>query len=84
MDRELKSDTRYVLGIKWDPKPEDVVDFDYWCDDDLEYLLKRFFLAKKGGFDTSIGSCPNLRIITLFEGNKEFTRNEINRMIEVL
>ena len=39
----MKPDPKYMLGIEWEPHPSSDIDFDYWCDDDLEYLLNRYF-----------------------------------------
>ena len=78
----MKPDPKYMLGIEWEPHPSREVEFDYWCDDDLEYLLKRYFSAKKRGFDSSSGSCPGIKITSLHKGSKKFTEKEINKLME--
>ena len=78
-----EKEPQFLIGIEWDPNPNCDIDFDYWCDDDLEYLLKRFISAKNAAFDTSIGSCPNLQIKKAIDvrNQKEYSLDEISLMI---
>jgi hypothetical protein len=76
-------DHRYIVEVEFD-HPE--LDWNVFVDSDLEYLALRIKEAKKTGFDTLIGACPNLRVIKIkdkIEGYK-IPVNEFNLMMESL
>ena len=55
-DKEFK----FVVCVEWDSL--EGFGFYVFLDDDLDWLIKRIAKAQKTGFDTAIGSCPNLVI----------------------
>ena len=73
-DKEFK----FVVCVEWDSL--EGFGFYVFLDDDLDWLIKRIAKAQKTGFDTAIGSCPNLVIKeaeeTIREGNRiDITEN---------
>ena len=75
---------RYLIQIEWDPKPNCDEDFDIWVNNDLNYLIERVLKARKKGFDTAIGSCPNLYIVMIKDTlkNKYFSKQQIKQKIK--
>tara|TARA_Y100000310_G_scaffold33278_1_gene31472 strand:- start:1947 stop:2351 length:405 start_codon:yes stop_codon:yes gene_type:complete len=57
----LESD-RYVMEVEF-KHPE--LDYGVISDTDLKSLVKRFRKAQKTGFDTSTGSCPSIKILSV-------------------
>ena len=74
---------RFIMEVEFD-HPN--LDWDILFDDNLVDLAKRFKEAKDTGFDTSLCSCPNLRIkkITDETYSLDIPINEFNLILEEL
>ncbi len=74
---------RFIMEVEFD-HPN--LDWDVLFDDNLVDLAKRFKKAKDTGFDTSLGSCPNLRVkrITDETTSLDIPINEFNLILEEL
>ena len=72
---------RYCMEVEFE-HPE--LDFGVLSDDNLHDLLKRFKIAKLKGFDSYLGSCPKMKILSvkdMFTGEL-IHPGRINEMLE--
>lgn len=64
MNSKLK-EARYIMEVEWDGKPGSDIDYAIWCHDDLDWLIEKFTTGKEKGFEVSVGSCPNISILSV-------------------
>ena len=77
----LEKEERYVMEVEWyDPD----FDFGVLTDNDLHDLLMRYKTAKLKGFDTCLGSCPRIKILSVKDviSGKLINPSLINKMLE--
>ena len=72
---------RYVMEVEWDD-PD--FDFGVLSDDSLHDLINRYKTAKLKGFDTCLGSCPRIKILSVKDviSGKLIDPSLINEMLD--
>tara|TARA_R100000315_G_C5174042_1_gene100608 strand:- start:237 stop:578 length:342 start_codon:yes stop_codon:yes gene_type:complete len=76
---------RYCMEVEFEVDPNgNGCDYNVLVDNSLEWLLEEFKEAKTRGFHTKLGSCPNIKILSVTDvlDGVEINLDEINLMLE--
>lgn len=57
---------RYMMEVEWDSNGTDI-DYDIWMHDDFFWIVEKATNATLKRFDTSIGSCPDFKVISFVD-----------------
>ena len=71
---------RFMMEIEWDGNGTDL-DYDIWMHNDLDWLIEKYKQAKSFGFEVSIGSCPDIILLSVKDTHRGSEITEIVKSI---